>query len=214
MGSGNWSHYSFGGCMEKHELRSRWVKMLSRCEDQGNASYKDYGARGIKVCKDWHNYDNFYKWCISNGAKPDLFLDRIDNDGDYKPSNCKFSTRKENNNNKSNNFNITAFGETKTLAQWSEDKRCKIAVRTLWKRLSLGWDPEEAISSPAGQAGRKYKPKKDSKFYKAFGESKTLFQWAKDDRCKPSYKMLWQRVEQLGWDIEEAIKKPVKTLSK
>ncbi|NDB59898.1 hypothetical protein EB001_15840, partial [bacterium] len=142
------------------------------------------------------------------------FLDRIDNDGDYKPSNCKFSTRKENNNNKSNNFNITAFGETKTLAQWSEDKRCMVAVRTLWKRLSAGWEPEEAISKLAYESGRRYKPKKDSKFYNAFGESKTLFEWSKDKRCKPSYKMLWQRVEQLGWDIEDAIKNPIKTLSK
>lgn len=200
--------------MKKHELRSRWVKMLSRCEDPENISYKNYGARGIKVCKDWHDFNKFYKWCINNGAEKKLFLDRIDNNKDYKPSNCKFSTRKENNNNKSNNFNIKSFGETKTLAQWSEDKRCKVSVRTLWKRLSMGWDPEEAISKPAFEAGRRYKPKKNSKFYKALGESKTLFQWAQDKRCKPSYKMLWQRVEQLGWNIEEALITPTKPLPK
>jgi len=196
--------------MKRHELRSRWVKMLSRCEDKENISYANYGGRGIKVCKDWHDFDKFYNWCISNGAKPNLFLDRIDNDSDYKPSNCRFVTRKQNNNNKSNNTYVTAFGETKTLSQWIDDKRCHVAKNTLQKRLRLGWHSEDAISIKSGMGGRSYKPKKDSKFYKAFGESKTLFEWSKDKRCKPSYKMLWQRVEIHGWNIEEAITKPLK----
>ena len=200
--------------MKKHELRSRWVKMLSRCEDPENLSYVDYGGRGIKVCKDWHDFNKFYSWCIDNGIQSDLFLDRIDNDGDYSPSNCRFVTRKQNNNNKSNNTYLTAFGETKTLSEWTDDKRCKVEYSTLQRRLRLGWHSEDAISIKSGEGGRQYKPKKDSKFYKAFGESKTLFQWSKDDRCKPSYKMLWQRVEQLGWHIEDAIKIPTKTLSK
>lgn len=199
--------------MEKHELRSRWVKMLSRCEDPKNLSYKDYGAKGIKVCKEWHDFDKFYTWCLNNNIKSDLFLDRIDNDGDYRPSNCRFVTRKQNNNNKSNNRYVTAFKETKTLSQWIDDKRCKVAKGTLQKRLSLGWDPEKAISTES-MSIRHYKPNKDAKFYKAFGESKTLYQWAQDKRCKPSYKMLWQRVEQLGWHIEDAIEIPTKALPK
>ena len=200
--------------MEKYKLRSRWVKMLSRCEDEDYPQYKNYGGRGIKVCKDWHDFNKFYNWCISNGAKPNLFLDRINNDSDYRPSNCRFVTRKQNNNNKSNNTYLTAFGETKTLSQWIDDNRCKAKYATIQKRLRLGWHSEDAISIKSGMGGRSYKPKKDSKFYKAFGESKTLFQWAKDKRCKPSYKMLWQRVEQLGWNIEDAIKIPTKALSK
>lgn len=199
--------------MKRHELRSRWVKMLSRCEDPENLSYKDYGGRGIKVCKEWHDFDKFYKWCIENNAKSELFLDRIDNNDDYSPSNCRFVTRKENNNNKSNNTWITAFKENKTLSQWVEDKRCVVEKGTLQKRLRLGWDPEEAISAKP-LSKRHYKPKKGIKKYKAFGESKTLFQWAQDDRCKPSYKMLWQRVEIHGWGIKEAITKPTKSLSK
>lgn len=199
--------------MKKHELRLRWVKMLSRCEDQENLSYKDYGGRGIKVCKEWHDFDKFYKWCVSNGAETNLFLDRINNDGDYKPSNCRFITRKENNNNKSNNTWVTAFGEIKTLSQWIEDKRCNVGKGTLQRRLRLGWNPEEAISAKP-LSKRHYKPKKGIKKYKAFGESKTLFQWAQDERCKPSYKMLWQRVEVHGWNIKEAITKPTKSLSK
>jgi len=187
--------------------------MLSRCEDEDYPQYKDYGGRGISVCKDWHTFNKFYEWCMANGVKPELVLDRRNNDGNYEPKNCRFVTRKENANNKSNNFNITAFGETKTLAQWSEDDRCKVAVRTLWKRLSMGWDAEESISSRANQSGRKYKPNKNSKFYEAFGETKTIFQWSEDGRCQPSYKMLYQRVEQLKWDIELAITKPIRALS-
>jgi len=200
--------------MERYRLRSRWVKMLSRCEDPDYPQYKDYGGKGIKVCKDWHDFNKFYIWCLNNGVKSYLFLDRIDNDADYKPSNCRFVTRKENNNNKSNNTYLKAFGEEKTLSQWVDDKRCKVEYATLQKRLRLGWESEDAISIKSGQGGRAYKPKKQSKFYKAFGESKTLFEWSKDDRCEPSYKMLWQRVEQLGWQIEDAIKIPTKTLSK
>jgi len=200
--------------MERYRLRSRWVKMLSRCEDEDYPQYKDYGGRGIKVCKDWHDFNKFYIWCMNNGIQPELFLDRIDNEGDYKPSNCRFVTRKENNNNKSNNTYLNAFGEQKTLSQWVDDKRCRVEYATLQKRLRLGWDSEDALTIIAGDGGRLYKPKKDSKFYKAFGESKTLFQWSKDERCKPSYKMLWQRVEQLGWHIEDAIKIPTKSLSK
>jgi len=200
--------------MERYRLRSRWVKMLSRCEDVDYPQYKDYGGKGIKVCKEWHDFNKFYSWCINNGIQAQLFLDRIDNDGDYKPSNCRFVTRKENNNNKSNNTYLNAFGEQKTLSQWVDDKRCKVKYATLQKRLRLGWDSEDAIVIVSGDGGRSYKPKKDSKFYKAFDESKTLFQWSKDERCKPSYKMLWQRVEQLGWHIEEAIEIPTKTLSK
>ncbi len=199
--------------MERYRLRSRWVKMLSRCEDHDNVQYKDYGGRGIKVCKEWHDFNKFYDWCISNGVQSDLQIDRINNDGDYKPSNCRIVTRKENSNNKSNNTWIYAFGENKTLSQWIDDKRCNVPYNALQKRLRLGWDAEEAISAKP-LSGRHYKPKKGVKFYKAFGESKTLFQWSKDDRCKPSYKMLWQRVEQLGWHIEDAIEIPTKTLSK
>lgn len=199
--------------MKKHELRSRWVKMLSRCEDPENLSYKDYGGRGIKVCKEWHDFNKFYQWCIQNNVKSELFLDRIDNNDDYKPSNCRFVTRKENNNNKSNNTWISAFKENKTLSQWLEDKRCVVKKGTLQKRLRLGWDPEEAISTRPSSK-RHYKPKKGIKKYKAFGEFKTLFQWAEDERCKPSYKMLWQRVEVHGWDIKEAITRPTKPLSK
>lgn len=187
--------------------------MLSRCEDADYPKYKDYGGKGIKVCKEWHNFNNFYKWCISNGARSDLFLDRIDNNGDYKPSNCRFITRKENNNNKSNNTYLKAFGEEKTLSQWIDDKRCNVEYATLQKRLRLGWDPEEAITAKP-LSKRHYKPKKGIKKYKAFGETKTLFQWAQDERCKPSYKMLWQRVEIHEWDIKEAITKPTKSLSK
>ena len=51
--------------MERYKLRSRWVKMLSRCEDSDYVQYKDYGGRGIKVCKEWHDFNKFYDWCIS-----------------------------------------------------------------------------------------------------------------------------------------------------
>lgn len=77
-----------------------WMSMKSRCNNPNNVSYKNYGGRGITVCKRWYNFKNFYE---DMGQKPNgLSLDRIDNDGNYEPSNCKWSTWVEQNNNKRN----------------------------------------------------------------------------------------------------------------
>lgn len=72
-----------------------WQDMKARCEKRYSTSYKNYGARGISVCEDWHNFESFRSWAMNNGYTDELTIDRIDNDGDYEPSNCKWSTYKE-----------------------------------------------------------------------------------------------------------------------
>lgn len=95
-----------------------WCGMKARCNNPKNASYKNYGARGIKVCNEWLTFENFHNWAIKNGYSDKLQIDRIDNDGDYEPSNCRFVTVKENMRNKRNNHYIDLHGETKTVSEW------------------------------------------------------------------------------------------------
>lgn len=84
-------------------LYNIWANMKQRCYNTDNPRFKDYGARGIVMCNEWRNsFENFYKWSISNGYDKKLTIDRIDNDGVYEPSNCKWSTYKEQSQNKRN----------------------------------------------------------------------------------------------------------------
>lgn len=94
--------------------------MRTRCQNKKSASYAYYGARGIKVCKEWNESPKpFIDWCLSHGYKNGLQLHRIDNDGDYSPSNCKFVTSEENDSSKRNTRYLTINGITKTAAQWA-----------------------------------------------------------------------------------------------
>lgn len=91
--------------------------MMLRCYKESLLAYKDYGGRGIVVCDEWHTPANFRKWANENGFKPGLQLDRIDNDGDYTPTNCQFVTVKENANKKRNTRWIVINGQKMTMSQ-------------------------------------------------------------------------------------------------
>lgn len=81
-------------------LYNIWAKIKNRCNNKNDARYKDYGGRGIKICTSWMSYETFREWALSNGYKGHLTIDRIDNDGNYEPSNCRWSTYKKQNNNR------------------------------------------------------------------------------------------------------------------
>lgn len=98
-----------------------WQGIKGRCENENNPRYDRYGGRGIKVCDEWDkSFEAFYEWAIENGYSENLTIDRIDNDGDYSPQNCKWSTNEEQCNNRSTCIYITIGNETKTLMQWCE----------------------------------------------------------------------------------------------
>lgn len=121
--SGNYHHNGNRkhGLYAKHKnLFSTWDAMKGRCENPNREKYKDYGGRGIKVCEEWKEASNFVLWALSHGYEHGLQIDRIDNDGDYCPENCRFVTPKENSRNKRNSKWLTVNGETKTVAEWCE----------------------------------------------------------------------------------------------
>lgn len=99
-----------------------WQGMKSRCYNRNDPKYYRYGGRGISICDEWKtDFVAFYDWSISNGYTDNFTIDRINNDGNYEPSNCRWTTNKEQCNNRSTNINITIGNATKTLTEW-----CKI----------------------------------------------------------------------------------------
>lgn len=109
-----------GACARNHALYGTWSTMIHRCEDSKRTKYRDYGERGIKVCKEWHNPNTFIDWAENNGYAPGLQLDRINNNGDYCPNNCRWVTPKENSRNRRNTVLLTIHGKTKCVAEWCE----------------------------------------------------------------------------------------------
>lgn len=100
-----------------------WRSMKERCSLPSCERYKNYGGRGIKVCDEWldkeNGFINFYNWAINNGYSDNLTIDRIDVNGNYKPSNCRWTTKKEQANNTTRNHYLTYNNETLTVSEWS-----------------------------------------------------------------------------------------------
>ena len=128
-------------------LYSRYKHIKERCFNPNSKSYKRYGGRGIKMCDEWlNNYQAFEDWCMANGFKKGLAIDRIDNDKDYSPDNCRFVTLKENNQNRCTSKWYTIGGVTKNLQQWCDIYKVKRG--TVMTRLQHGWELEKALSEP------------------------------------------------------------------
>lgn len=116
-------------------------KMLWRCNNPKCKYYSYYGLRGIKVCSEWNEFINFRNWALSNGYKDNLTLDRIDNNGDYEPSNCRWVTRKRQAENKRNTIFITIDGVKKPLSVWAKEKG--VCYITAYRRYSKGLSANE-----------------------------------------------------------------------
>lgn len=114
-----------------------WKNMISRCTLDG---YKHYFEKGIKVCEEWRSdFMNFYNWAVSNGYNNKLTIDRIDSNGNYEPSNCRWATMREQAQNTSRNHFITHNGERKCIAEWCRE--LNIRTSTFCQRMKNGLNP-------------------------------------------------------------------------
>ena len=181
---------------EKHKCRktrlyTTWSNMKQRCNNPNDKEYRNYGGRGIKVCKDWYSFTKFRDWALANGYKEDLTIDRILLDKGYCPENCRFISLAEQANNRTNNHYITYKGETKTLAQWA--KCLNIPYYRLRSRINLyDYDLNKAFSTET------YDKKHWCKYK---GETKRLNEWCKE--LKLNYSKIKRRLR-LGWTVERA----------
>ena len=125
-----------------HPLYSVWISMVSRCENVNDINYHRYGKRGIKVCERWKNIDNFIEDMFSTYDRK-LQIDRIDNDGNYELSNCRWVTRKQNANNTRRNRFVEYKGITKTVGEWATE--LNIPYQVLINRLNA-WDIDKVFT--------------------------------------------------------------------
>lgn len=98
-----------------------WSGMKQRCCNTKSISYKNYGGRGITICDEWKNsFESFYEWAMANGYSEELTIDRIDVNDNYEPSNCRWTDKETQGNNKTNNVIITYNGQTMNISQWAK----------------------------------------------------------------------------------------------
>lgn len=121
-----------------------WTGMKTRCFNEADHTYAQYGGRGITVCDEWRDsFEAFRDWALANGYQDDLTIDRTDVNGPYSPDNCRWATTKDQENNRRNNRLITHNGKTQTLSQWAEETG--IHRGTIQWRLNHGWEAEKAL---------------------------------------------------------------------
>lgn len=162
-----------------------WCAMRRRCLRPHDAAYKYYGARGITICDRWMVYENFLK---DMGKRPvGKSIDRINNDGNYEPGNCRWATQLQQNQNSRSVKHITFRGETKTMREWSRD--FGLCQATVSDRLIRGWSIEDSLTKPLipNSSRSKHGHARSGK------TTKTYYVWKSiKDRCycvaDPSYK--------------------------
>lgn len=123
-----------------------WNSMKQRCCNKNSKAYEHYGARGVRVCDEWMDFEIFYDWTINNGYQEGLTLERIDVNGNYEPSNCTWIPQSEQSNNTRRSRIILYEGKEQNLRQWANELNIK--YDTLFGRLSKGWSIKKAFETP------------------------------------------------------------------
>ncbi len=181
------------------KLYNVWAGIKRRCYNQNQQKYKLYGARGIIMCDEWKNdYAAFERWAVNNGYKEDcdLSIDRIDNDGNYEPDNCRIVNRYIQANNTRLNNLLTYKGVTKTMAQWGRELGFPSYLLGL-RITRYGWSIEKAFETPLISRNR---------FITFNGKTQTITEWAREYGL--SYSVLKGRLDVSGLPIEKALNAP------
>ena len=181
----------------KTRLHRIWMQMRGRCNSPTNPSYKNYGGRGIKVCDEWNNYIAFATWAREYGYQDDLTIDRIDNDGNYEPTNCRWVDRKTQNRNKRNNRYVEYTGDKKTIADWCD--ATGISSSAIRRRIDCGWDVGLALTKPPITNNK-------PRYITYNGETKSVSEWARNLGIGGT--TLRYRLSS-GWSVEDAFTQPL-----
>ena len=184
----------------KTRLYKVWSEMKRRCNNPNDNVYKYYGGRGITYHPDWEKFDNFCKWALENGYVPDqprgmYTLDRIDNDGNYTPDNCRWVSQKKQSDNTSKSIYVEYNGERHTLSEWEEITG--LLRDTIRARLfNYKYETEDALTQPIFQ--------KHKKLIEYNGIKDTKKGWSK--RLGLSKNAVEQRLKR-GWSLQDALTK-------
>ena len=180
-------------------LKNIYDLMIYRCTSPKYDKRKYYSERGISVCDEWiKSYNSFEEWALNNGYQDGLTIDRIDINCGYCPDNCRWSTRKEQANNRSSNHFITWNGQTKTIAQWSE--LIGMSQKTLSERICAGWSIDRVFTEPVHS---NFRPK----FITYNNETLSIADWSRRLGVGPT--VIGNRLAR-GWSVEKALTTPVK----
>jgi hypothetical protein len=173
-----------------------WQSMRQRCNNSNNAAYPNYGGRGIMICDRWDDFTKFYE---DMGPRPTsrYCLDRVDNEGNYCPENCRWATYVEQNRNRRSNKIILHEGQSQCLEKWAET--FGISSDTILKRLDRGWKVDEALTTPIQFQEITYN-----------GDTRSVEEWAKISGISAT--CLRRRIRS-GWLISDLFL-PVKTKPK
>ena len=132
-----------------------WKSLRARCFNKNDKNFKDYGGRGIEVCESWRNSFTNFITDVGRRPSPTHSIDRIDNNGNYEPNNCKWSNSSEQANNRRNNHILTLDGKSLNIMQWA--KTTEIPYDEILRRLKEGWPAEQALYAPKVPKVREFK---------------------------------------------------------
>lgn len=140
--------------MSRTRLYKIWQDMKTRCNNPNTPYYFKYGGRGISVCEEWNDFEPFRDWSLVNGYMDELTIDRIDVNGDYTPSNCRWISNQKQQYNKRTNRMLTLNGKTQTATEWANELGIKL--NTLLSRIdNYHWSVEKALTTPVGKHERR-----------------------------------------------------------
>ena len=147
-----------GGCKELASLYHIWENMKARCFNPKSANYSHYGARGITVCDEWRqDFQSFINWSVANNYEYGLSIERLNVDGNYEPTNCKWIPRNAQGRNKRNSRRVIVDGEEVSLSEYFYSQKAEESIDyyNFSCRISLGWTLEKALSTPVNKRTKK-----------------------------------------------------------
>jgi len=179
--------------MSRENRYKVWWQMVQRCTNPDHPAYHRYGGRGITVCPAWLDFDTYYA-DTGEPPEPGMTLDRIDNDGPYSPSNCRWATRQEQAANRGEFCHFLTFnGKTQTASEWARELGLNVTT-VIW-RVKKGWPVDRILTVDSESY-------KEGKMLTVCGITKPLKQWAEETGL--SRGTIQQRLRR-GWSPERAV---------